>query len=156
MALPVRHDGAQDGPSDPGSIVSLLRMFYVSEVYGAAANAYMQRNYHGLTPDHRRKLEACRLLMAETAERLLTHLTRELKVEVHRPTRAEEMAPLIATLPHGSWHERLLMQEDVSVRGVEAYRKLRAIYGEAEPLLCASLIAKDIAMRDFARDELDG
>jgi hypothetical protein len=156
MAIPARHDGAHDGASDPGSIAALLRMFYVSEVYGVAANAYMQRTYRGLTEDHRRKLEACRLLMAETAERLRAHLAEDLGLEVKPPTRAEEMAPLIAALPHGSWHQRLLAMEDVSVRGVEAYRKLRGIYGEAEPLLCASLIAKEIAMRDFARDELDG
>jgi hypothetical protein len=131
-------------------------MFYVSEVYGVAANAYMQREYRGLTDDNRRKLEACRLLMAETAERLRAHLSESLGVEVRPPTRAEEMAPLIASLPHGSWHQRLVALEDVSVRGVDAYRKLRGIYGEAEPLLCASLIAKEIAVRDFARDELDG
>lgn len=156
MAASLRHDGAQDGPSDPGSVAGLLRMFYVSEVYGVAANAYMQREYYGLSSDHRRKLEACRLLMAETAERLREHLTKELGREVRPPTRAEEMAPLIASLPHGSWHQRLLVLEDVSVRGVDAYRKLRGIYGEVEPRLCASLIAKEIAMRDFARDELDG
>jgi hypothetical protein len=131
-------------------------MFYVSEVYSVAANAYMQREYYGLNADHRRKLEACRLLMGETAERLREHLTTELGVDVRPPTRAEEMAPLIAALPHGSWHQRMLALEDVSVRGVEAYRKLRGLYGESEPHLCASLIAKEIAMRDFARDELDG
>ncbi|HEX4742508.1 MAG TPA: hypothetical protein VH353_14375 [Caulobacteraceae bacterium] len=131
-------------------------MFYVSEVYGVAANAYMQREYHGLSADHRHKLEACRLLMSETAERLREQLVKELGLEVKPPTRAEEMAPLIAALPHGSWHQRMLALEDLSVRGVEAYRKLRGIYGDAEPHLCASLIAKEIAMRDFARDELDG
>ena len=152
----LRQDGAQDGGGDSGSVAGLLRMFYVSEVYGVAANAYMQREYYGLSADHRRKLEACRLLMGETAERLREQLVKELGGEVKPPTRAEEMAPLIASLPHGSWHQRMLALEDLSVRGVEAYRKLRGIYGEAEPHLCASLIAKEIAMRDFARDELDG
>ncbi|HEY2048197.1 MAG TPA: hypothetical protein VGH03_02575 [Caulobacteraceae bacterium] len=156
MAVSLRQDGAQDGSGDAGSLTGLLRMFYVSEVYGVAANAFMQREYYGLTADHRRKLEACRLLMAETAERLREHLIKELGVEVRPPTRAEEMAPLIASLPRGSWHQRLLALESVSVRGVDAYRKLRGIYGETEPHLCASLIAKEIAMRDFARDELDG
>ena len=156
MAVSLRQDGAQEGSGDLGSVAGLLRMFYVSEVYGVAANAYMQREYRNLTPDNRRKLEACRLLMGETAERLRAHLSETLRVEVRPPTRAEEMAPLIASLPHGTWHQRLVALEDVSVRGVEAYRKLRVIYGEADPHLCASLIAKEIAVRDFARDELDG
>ncbi|HEY1929176.1 MAG TPA: hypothetical protein VGG92_17065 [Caulobacteraceae bacterium] len=156
MAVSLRQDGAQEGSSDLSSVAGLLRMFYVSEVYGVAANAYMQREYRNLTPDNRHKLEACRLLMIETAERLRAHQAEALRVEVRPPTRAEEMAPLIASLPHGTWHQRLLALEDVSVRGVEAYRKLRGIYGEAEPHLCAFLIAKEIAVRDFARDELDG
>ena len=156
MAVSLRQDGAQEGSSDLSSVAGLLRMFYVSEVYGVAANAYMQREYRNLSPDNRRKLEACRLLMSETAERLRAHLADTLRVEVRPPTRAEEMAPLIAALPHGTWHQRLVDLEDVSVRGVDAYRKLRGIYGEAEPHLCAFLIAKEIAVRDFARDELDG
>src|ERR1700739_2127780 len=90
MAFSLRQDGAQDGSGDAGSVTGLLRMFYVSEVYGVAANAFMQREYYGLTADHRRKLEACRLLMAETAERLREHLIKELGVEVRPPTRAEE------------------------------------------------------------------
>lgn len=152
MTVPPRQDGA----SDPTSVAGLLRMFYVSEVYSVAANAYMQREYHGLTRDHRRKIEACRLVTAETAERLRDHLAQVLGVNVRPPTRAEEMAPLIASLTRGSWHERMVALEDVSVRGVDAYRKLRGVYGEAEPHLCAFLIAKEIAVRDFARDELDG
>jgi len=156
MAVSLRQDGAQEAPGDLGSVSGLLRMFYVSEVYGVAANAFMQREYRNLSPDNRRKLEACRLLMAETAERIRAHLADTLRVDVRPPTRAEEMAPLIASLPHGTWHQRLVALEDVSVRGVDAYRKLRGIYGEAEPHLCAFLIAKEIAVRDFARDELDG
>jgi hypothetical protein len=141
---------------DTASVVELLRMFYVSEVYGAAANSYMQRAYNGLNDEQRHKLEACRLLMVETSERLLVHLTSDLGVVVRPPTRAEEMAPLIANLPFGSWHDRVMALEQICVRGVEAYRKLRGLYGESEPLLCASLMAKEIAVRDFARDELDG
>lgn len=156
MAREAHKDGSPASARDLAPVVELIRMFYVAEVYGVAATAYMQRAYAGLSSDQRRKLEACRLLMAQTGELLRDHLTTKMGVDVTAPTRAEEMAPLIANLPHGSWRDRLMAIEDASVRAVEAYRKLRELYGESEPQFCASLMAKEIALRDFARDELDG
>ena len=135
---------------------SLLRMLYVTEVYSAETFARMLETYRGLSGDQRRKLEACRRLELAMSRRLHDHLTRDLGLPVRTPPRARQAAETLASLPHGAWSERMTELEGGSIRGVTGFRTLKALYGEREPNLCATLLAHEMALRDFARDELDG
>lgn len=136
--------------------ISLLRMIYAAMVYAVETYDYMLEVYRGLTPDQRRKLEACRRLEVMMTRRLHDHLTIDLGLEVRRPRRARQAAEMLARLEHGSWADRMSDLEAVAIRGVSGFRSLKAIHGERAPNLCASLLAKDMAVRDMARDELDG
>ena len=138
------------------SIVTMLRMFYVSAAYAEAAFGHMLSAYQGLTADQRLKVEALRRLTEESSDRIRKALRESWNVDVDRPKRAGEMAVLIADQPIGTWHDRMVRLEDICVRGVESFRVLRQLYGQRAPELCATLLAKQMAMRDFARLELDG
>lgn len=135
---------------------TLLRMFYVSEVYGVETFACMLRSYQGLTPDQRRKLEACRQLEIAAVRLLLDHIVRTLRMEVRPPRRARQAAETLAPLKYASWDDRMAELEALAIRGVTSYRSFKNLYGHHAPTLCAWLLAKEMALRDFARDELDG
>jgi hypothetical protein len=134
---------------------TLLRMLYVTAVYGAECFAYMLETYAGLTPEHRRKLEACRRLELAMSQRLMRHLTDDLGLTVKPPARARQAAKTLVTLQHASWFDRMAEIEGAAIRGVAAGRTLKAIHGDREPNLCAVLMAREMALRDFARDEMD-
>ena len=138
------------------SVITMLRMFYVSAAYAEAAFRHMLSAYQGLTDDQKLKVEALRRLTEESSEWIRKALGEAWSVEVGPPKRAGEMAVLIADQPIGTWHDRMVRLEDICVRGVESFRVLRQIYGQRAPELCATLLAKQMAMRDFARLELDG
>jgi hypothetical protein len=142
----------------PGTdqVVALLQAFHVSEVYAAAANDDLRQSRDALTADQRRKQEALRLLLLETSELIRLHLSERFGVEVNAPVRAEELAPALVNLASPTWRDGLLLLEAMATRAVSACRVLRDLHGEAEPLFCASLLAREIARRDFAREELDG
>jgi hypothetical protein len=136
--------------------VSLLRMFYAAQVYAVETFTLMLDTYQGLTEAQRRKLDACRRLERRVAGWLNDHLSVDLKLAVNAPRRARQAAEILASLRHGSWADRMAELEGVAIRGVTCFRSLKALYGEREPTLCARLLAKEMALRDFARDELDG
>ncbi len=142
--------------ADDDTVVSFLRMLYVTEVYSAEAFAVMLETYVGLTADQRRKFEACRRLELAMSRRLLDHLTANLGRSVRPPSRARQAAETLAPLAHGSWFDRMTELEGGSIRGVMGFRTLKTLYGDREPNLCGTLLASEMAMRDFARDELDG
>ena len=148
--------GRESQPADEAPLVPLLRAFYISDIYAAAVNGYVWREAVGLTADQRRKLRALRLLRQETIELIRAHLQDHLGVEVMEPKRAAYAGPMAAELPDPSWRSMLRLLEAFSERGVAACRILRGAYGEVEPRFCADLLAREIARRDFARDELDG
>jgi hypothetical protein len=136
--------------------ISLMRMLYVTQVYAGETYARMLETYRGLSPDQRRKLEACRRLEIARGRLLFDHMAGDLGLAIKPPSRARQAAVTLAALPHGTWYERMTDLEGASLRGVAGYRTLRALYGAAQPQLCALLLAQEMALRDFARDELDG
>ena len=135
--------------------LSLLRMLYVTEVYSAETFAFMLETYRGMTSEQRRKFEACRRLELTMSGRIHDHLTQDLGLSVRPPPRARQAAETLAPLPDGSWFDRMTELEGGSIRGVAGFRALKAMYGDREPNLCATLLAHEMALRDFARDELD-
>ncbi len=135
---------------------NLLRLLYISEVYSAETFSCMLATYDDLTVDQRRKLEAARRLEVAMAGRLFKHLTHDLGRNIRPPSRARQIAESLANLPHGTWFERMTDLESGSIRGVMGFRALKSAYGHQEPRLCALLLAHEMALRDFARDELDG
>lgn len=137
-------------------VASLLRMLFVTEVYSAAAFAHMLATYEGLSRDQRRKLEACRRLEVTMGGRILDHLTLGLGLQIKHPPRAKQAGESLAPQRHATWPERMTEMESGSIRGVMGFRTLKGMYGEREPALCATLLAHEMALRDFARDELDG
>lgn len=137
-------------------VVTMLDVLLVTEQYGAAAYAEILRSYQGLTPDQRVKINALRLLQLEAVDTLRTHLGRAFGVRTRLSRRAAEMGATIADQPSATWHDRMLRMEGICVRAVESYRVLRNLYGSREPEFCARLLAIRLAMRDFARRELDG
>jgi hypothetical protein len=147
--------GEPQAAEDP-PLVPLLRAFYISDIYAAAVNGYVLREAVGLTAGQRRKLQALRLLREETIELIRAHLQDHLGVEVMEPKKAAYAGPMAAELPDPSWPSMLRLLEALSERGVSACRILRGASGEVEPRFCADLLAREIARRDFARDELDG
>jgi hypothetical protein len=136
--------------------VTLLRMFYVTQVYSVESFGYMLETYQGLTREHRRKLEACRRLALAISRRLFDHLTLDRGYDLKPPARARQAARTLATQQMATWAERMSELEAGAYRGVEAARGLKALYGGEQPRLCATLLAHEMALRDFARDELDG
>jgi len=157
-SVPAPAPGAKPASPPEGSgatAETLLRMLYVTAVYGAECFAYMLETYVGLTPDHRRKLEACRRLELAMSQRLLRHLTDDLGLTVKPPARARQAAKTLATLQHASWFDRMNDIEGAAIRGVTATRTLKALHGDRDPKLCAVLMAREMALRDFARDEMD-
>ena len=151
---PEAKDRSERPPVDEVTL-SLLRMLYVTEVYSAETFAYMLETYRGMTPDQRRKFEACRRLELTMSRRLHDHLTLDLGLRVRPPPRARQAAETLAPLPDGSWFDRMTELEGGSIRGVSGFRTLKSLYGDREPTLCATLLAHEMALRDFARDELD-
>jgi hypothetical protein len=138
------------------STLGVLHLLYVSAAYGVESFALMLETYHGLTADHRRKLDACRRLAATRARLISDHVSQDLAIEVKPPTRTRQAAESLATLQHGSWSDRMSELEIASIRGVQGFRTLKSIYGARQPRLCAVLLAHEMALRDFARDEMDG
>ena len=147
--------GAGLQPPDPAAI-NLLRMVFVAEVYSVETFRRMLETYEGLSTDQRCKIEACRRLAALAVQRLQQHLAEDLGLALRPPRRARQAAEVLAPLIHASWGERMKEFEALATRGVMTLRNLKSIYGDREPNLCATLLAKDMAFRDFARDELDG
>jgi hypothetical protein len=145
-----------EGAALDEAAASLRRMLYVSQVYAGETYARMLTTYHGLSPGQRRKIEACRRLEIARGRLLFDHMTGELGLALRPPSRARQAAITLAALPHGTWSERMADLEGASIRGVAGYRALRALYGARQPQLCALLLAQEMALRDFARDELDG
>jgi hypothetical protein len=140
--------------ADP--IVALLQALYVSEVYAAVTDAHLCQACDHFTGDQRLKQEALRLLRLETSELIYDHLWDRFGVEAVAPARAEEIAPTLLDLASSSWRDGLVLIEAMATRGVAACRLLRDLHAGAEPLFCASLLVREIARRDFAREELDG
>ncbi|HWE99646.1 MAG TPA: hypothetical protein VG248_07610 [Caulobacteraceae bacterium] len=144
-------EAAQEDP-----VVTMLDVLFVSEQYGAAAYAEILDTYQGLSDDQRLKINALRLVQLETVETLRKHLHDAFAMEAPLSRRAAEMGKAIADQPVATWHDRMLRMEGICVRAVESYRVLRSLYGSRQPELCAKLLAMRLAMRDFARRELDG
>jgi hypothetical protein len=157
MADRTAGNSASGEPASGGATANtLLRMFYVTQVYSVESFAHMLATYEGLTADHRRKLEACRRLALAISLRLRLHMTMDLGLDVKPPARARQAARTLATQQTASWTERMTELEQGAYRGVTAARALKALYGAHQPNLCATLLAHEMALRDFARDELDG
>jgi hypothetical protein len=144
-------------PAPSGATANtLLRMFYVTQVYSVETFGYMLESYQGLSADHRRKIEACRRLALAISRRLRDHITRDLGLDLKPPARARQAARTLATQQTASWADRMTELEQGAYRAVTAARALKALYGAEQPTLCATLLAHEMALRDFARDELDG
>jgi hypothetical protein len=135
---------------------TLLRMLYVTYVYGAEAFAYVLESYQGLTLEQRRKFEACRRLEVMVSGLLFDHITRDLGQTLKPPARARQAALALATQRHGTWFDRMAELEAAAIRGVEGARLLTALYGARQAHLCAVCLGHEMALRDFARDEMDG
>jgi len=135
--------------------IRLLRMIYVSEVYSAGTFAYVLETYEGLTAGQRRRFDACRRLEVMIAARLFDHLTRDLGLPIKPPVRTRQAVLNLAPPRHGTWFDYMTELEGGAIRGVQSARALKAMYQDREPNLCATLLASRMALRDFARDELD-
>jgi hypothetical protein len=141
-------------PAVDSMTLKLLRMIYVGQVYSAETFALVLATYPGLTAEHRRKFEACHRLEAAMAQRLLDHLTRDLGQNVRPPVRARQAAETLAP-GHGTWFDYMTELEGGAIRGVQSARALKTMHEANAPNLCATLLASRMALRDFARDELD-
>jgi hypothetical protein len=147
--------GPRERASADETVVSLLRMLYVTQIYSAETFAFMLETFSGLTPQQRRKFEACRRLEAAIGRLLFEHLTLDLGQSFRPPSRARRAAETLAPPAYGTWFDYMTEIEAASIRGVQGARTLMGLYRAGAPRLCATLLASRMALRDFARDELD-
>jgi hypothetical protein len=151
----VDEDTSAYAPADEEPVVSLLRRMYGARVYVAETFSYMLENYTELTPDQRRKLHACRRLEIAMGRRLFTHLTQDLGLSVRPPARVHQAVTLLAWPRHATWFDKMGEMEQAAIRGVQVSRGFKTMYQSRDANLCATLLASRMALRDFARDELD-
>jgi hypothetical protein len=135
---------------------NLIRMLYVSQVYSAEAFGYVLETFTNLTADQKRKFEACRLLEITVSQRLLRRLTDDLSLTIRPPSRARQAAASLAPPRDGTWFDYMTELEAAATRGIQGARALKTLYQTQDANLCATLLASRMALRDFARDELDG
>jgi hypothetical protein len=145
-----------DAVSPDGRIVERLRSMSYIEMYGEAMFGLMLEHGGALTPEQRRKIEACRLLEVEMSELLCKHLALELGLPIgalsHRPLTASEKK----TIHEQSWQARMEALETVASVIVAAARELKTAYSRRQPTLCNTLLAHALMLRDFAHHEAEG
>jgi hypothetical protein len=153
MTTPEKPNGTD---SEYESAIALLNLMYAARVYAIEAFNYMLETYAHLTPDQRRKFEACRRLEIAMCRRLFSHLTNDLGLTVRPPGRIRQVAVSLAVAGrNGTWFDGMTDLEGAAIRGVQSCRMLKALYQHRDVNLCATMLASRMALRDFARDELD-
>ena len=139
-----------------GQVVDLLSWIYEIELYGEAMYALMLEHGGPLTAQQRRKVEACRLLEIQMTELLGTHLVLELGVSLNISLNRAH-SRLERTIIHGkSWQSRMAALEAAAAGMVGPLRELKILYAERQPMLCNTLLAHALMIRDFAHAEAEG
>ncbi len=138
-------------------IVELLRSAYEAELRSESMFALMLEHGGPASLDQQGKIEACRLLEIDMSALLSDHITLELGLPLRRPQDPAATVPPDPTAIHcRAWPSRMAAVEAVAVEDIAAFRDLKALYADRQPMLCNTLLAHALMIRDFARREADG